>query len=752
MLFKNKLIQTTAAASFISLSFMANAAVNSVQVNGNQLVETGVILSYINTAGSVDKSVKALYDTGLFKDVSIKQQGSTLVVNVVENPMVNRVAFEGNRKLKDNQLSTVVQTSPRQVLSQSKVQQDVRRIIAAYESAGFASVSVTPKQIERSNGRVDIVYEINEKRGFGKEGIDRITFNGNRAFSDTALRNEIQSRQSRWYNFMSSNDVYDPDRVNFDKELLRRFYLKNGYADADIRSATAEKSSRDGDYHLTYTISEGARYRVGNITYRIGLPNLGADEMKGTLKFRSGSWFNIESVENTTEAMRKRLNNLGYPFVQIQPQLTRDRQNNVVDISFEISQGRRNYIERIDVVGNDRTRDHVIRRQMELSEGDAFNAEALKVSERRIKGLNFFDRVNVGVTQGSAPDQSIVRVSVNEKSTATLNFGAGYSSSDGVAGNVTYTERNLFGFGQTLRADLSIGGQYQSATLSFTEPYFLNKPISAGFDVFYNQRDYQDESSYDRLDYGFTLRLGYRLNDYLTQSWSYTLQQNEIENVPDDASPYIKVDEGDRIKSSIAHTLTFDTRDSRYDTRRGVLLTMTNELAGLGGDTHYFKNTGRASLWQPIYRNVIFSAHARGGTIQSWGDDDNIHLFDRFHLGQPLIRGFDNSGIDPRDANTGDALGGNWYAAVTAQIDFPLPTPKDLGISGHIFMDAGRIGENDFQPANDINYSDSWRYSAGAGLTWNSPMGPLTLDYAVPLNAEDYDEERRFYFYVGTQF
>ncbi|MFV0430785.1 MAG: outer membrane protein assembly factor BamA [Alphaproteobacteria bacterium] len=755
-MFKNKLITTTVTAAFIGLTPMAHAAVNSVQVNGNQLVDTGVITSYINTAGSVDKSVKALYDTGLFKDVSIRQRGSTLIVNVVENPVVNRVAFEGNRKLKDKQLSSFLKTQPRSVLSESKVQQDVRNIITAYESAGYTSVSVSPKQIKRSNGRVDVIFEINEKRGFGKEGISRITFNGNRAFSDTALRNEIQSRQGRWYNFMSSNDIYDPDRMNFDKELLRRFYLKRGYADVDVRSATAEKSSRNGQYHISYTLREGTRYRVGNITYRIGLSNLSSNDLKGALKFRSGSWFNIESVEKTTEALRKRLNSLGYTFAQINPRLTRDRKNNVVDIDFELTQGRRNYVERIDVVGNTRTRDHVIRRQIKLSEGDAFNADALKISERRIKGLNFFDRVNIGVNQGSTPDQSVIRVAVNEKSTATLNFGAGYSSSDGVAGNITYTERNLFGLGQTLRADLSIGGEYQSATLSFTEPYFLNKPISAGFDIFYNQRDYQDESSYDRLDYGASLRLGYRLNEYLTQSWKYTLQYSEIENIPSDASHYIKQEEGDRIKSALAHTLTFDTRDSRYDTRRGILLTMTNELAGLGGDVKYIKNTGQASIWQPVYRNIIFSAHLRGGHIKSWGGkdeySDRVHLFDRFHLGQPLVRGFDNAGIDPRDAKTGDALGGNWYAAATAQIDFPLPTPKDLGISGHVFMDAGRIGENDFQPATDINYSDAWRYSVGAGLRWDSPMGPLTLDYAIPLNSEKYDNERRFYFYVGTQF
>lgn len=753
MLLKDRLVLSTAIIGLSLSVFSASIASASVTVRGNQLVDTAVITSYVDAAGDVDRSIKSLYSTGLFKDVSIKKSGGNLIVDVVENPVVNRVAFEGNNKLKDAQLAEISLLKPRSVLGNAKVQEDVQRIVGAYQSMGYSSVSVTPKQIERSGNRVDLIYEIDEERGFGKEVIDRITFNGNKAFSDTALRNEIQSRQSRWYNFMSVADVYDPDRTEIDKELIRRFYLKNGYADIDVRSSTVQKSAKDGDHTLTFTVNEGARYRVRNITYRIGIQNLNDADLKGTLKFRQGSWFNVESVEKTAQSMQKRVVSLGYPFAKVEPQLSRDRQGKVVDVAFVITEGARNYVQRIDIVGNTRTRDHVIRRQMRLGEGDPFNAEALRTSERRIKGLNYFDKVNVSVNQGSAPDQSVVRVDVSEKSTASLNFGAGYSSVDGVVGSITYTERNLFGLGQVLSADLEIGGQYQRANLSFTEPYFLNKPISAGFDVFYNQRDYQDESSYDRLDYGFSLRLGYRLNDQLTQSWRYSLQYNEINNVPDSASPYIAIDEGDRIKSSLAHTLTFDTRDSAFDTRRGVLLSMTNEFAGIGGDAKYIKNSGRASVWQPIYRDVIFSANLRAGHVYGWGDEgENIHLFDRYHLGQPLVRGFSSTGIDPRDSNTGDALGGNWYMTASAQIDFPLPTSKDLGVTGHIFADAGRIGENDFQPAADISYSDSWRYSVGGGVTWRSPMGPLTLDYAVPLNAESFDDESRFYFYVGTQF
>ncbi len=751
MFLKNRLILSTALAglSLVSASFASAAVV----VKGNQLVDTAVIMSYVDASGDVDRSIKALYSTGLFRDVSIKKSGGNTVVTVTENPVVNRVAFEGNKKLKDTQLSQVSQIKPRDVLANAKVQEDVQRIVGAYQGMGYSAVSVTPKQIERSGNRVDLVYEIDEERGFGKENIDKISFNGNKAFSDTALRNVVQSRQSRWYNFMSTADVYDPDRVDIDQELIRRFYLKNGYADIDVRSATVQKSSKDGDQHLTFTVDEGSRYRVRNITYRIGIQSLKDSDLKGTLKFRQGSWFNLESVEKTAQSMQNRINSLGYPFAKVEPQLSRDRKNKVVDVAFVITEGARNYVQRIDIVGNTRTRDHVIRRRMKLGEGDPFNAEALKTSERRIKGLNYFDKVNISVREGSAPDQSVVRVDVSEKSTASLNFGAGYSSVDGVVGTISYAERNLFGLGQLLKADLEIGGRYQKANLSFTEPYFLNKPISAGFDLFYNQRDYQDESSYDRLDYGVSLRLGYRLNDYLTQSWNYSLQYNEINNVPETASRYIAVDEGDRIKSSLSHTLTYDGRDSSFDTRRGVLLSMTNEFAGIGGDAKYIRTSGRASVWQPLYRDIIFSAHARAGHIYSWGDkSESIHLFDRYHLGQPLVRGFSSAGIDPRDATTGDALGGNWYAAATAQIDFPMPTPKDLGFSGHIFVDAGRIGQNDFQPAADINYSNSWRYSAGGGVTWNSPMGPLTLDYAIPLNAEDFDDESRFYFYVGTQF
>ncbi len=757
---KKRFLSATIAVGITTLSWSAFAAINSINVAGNQLVGTGVILSYLNisagqnpSSADIDKAIKSLYDTGLFQDVSVTRSGNSLNVKVVENPVVNRVAFEGNRKVKDAQLQEIAKMQPGSVFNRARIQEDVRRIVSAYESSGYSAASVTPKQIQRSNGRVDLVYVIDENRGYGKEGIRAIVFNGNRAFSDLALRNEIRSTQSRWYNFMSKDDIYDPDRVAFDVELLKRLYLKNGYADVDVRSAVAERSARNGGYTLTYTLYEGARYRFGNITYRIGVSTLGAEELKGALSFRSGNWFNIEKVEKTAEEIRKRAAANGYPFLEVRPDLRRSRETNTVDVAFVITEGPANYVERVDVVGNTRTHDSVIRRQMHLDEGDALNKDQLLVSERRIKGLGYFDRVDIGVVPGSTPDQSVVRVSVREKSTASLNFGASYSTDSGVAGTVSYTERNLFGRGQILSAGLDLGGEHQNANLSFTEPYFTGRPIAAGFDLYYRARDYQDESSFDSLRYGGSLRFGYRLNEYLTQSFRYTLERDEIENVPDTASVFVQAAEGKRTKSSVSHTLTFDTRDSRYDTRRGILLSMTNEYAGLGGDVEYFKNTARASFWQPIYRNVIFTATARGGHVAATGSEENVHLFDRFSLGQPYVRGFSSRGIDNRDVSTKDALGGNWFIATTAQVNFPIPSPKDIGLTGHVFMDAGKIGENDDMPNNAIVGSDDWRYSVGAGITWASPMGPLSVSYAKPIEkVDDLDKEERIYFSMGAQF
>ncbi len=760
MSLKKKLITTTFIAT-LSCYSLASFAVSNVQVNGNNVVDSSVILSYLNfvpgqpaTTDQINQSIKALYDTGLFRDISIRKSGGGVVVDVVENPVVSRVYFEGNKKVKDKELLGLISVQPSTVLSPSKIQQDTQKIISAYEARGYNSVTVNPKQIDRNGSRVDVVYEINENFGFKKEGIDRINFVGNTTYSDNTLKGEIITRQSRWYGFLIGNDTYDPDRVDFDKKMITRFYQKNGFADIQVVSAVAERSSSNGGYHMTYTISEGDRYNFGNVGYRIGVPGLNSSDLNGTLKVRPGSRFNIDRVDETVQNMSERLAKIGYPFVRVQPQYTKDRVNNVVDVAFVLTQGPANYVERVDIVGNNRTRDHVIRRQVSLAEGDALNSHKLRMSKKRVENLGYFNKVNIAPTPGSTPDSSVLRVSVDEKSTSSLNFGIGYGSLDGLSGNASYANRNLFGMGYHTNLDVGISQYRQKAKFSFTDPYFLNKPISAGFDIYGDLTDYQDEYSADELNYGVTLRMGYRWNDYFTQSWAYNYEHSEFKNVSDNISPYIaNYEEEKRNKSSLSHTLAFDTRDSRIIPTKGIYTYWTIEYAGLGGDVEFLRNSGRFSIWQPLYKDYVISAHARAGHVEAKGDNNYVSFFDRYHLGEPYVRGFDRSGIDPRDANTGDSLGGNWYVALSTQLDFPLPVLKDFNLRGRVFADAGKVGENDFVPNADILYTDEWRYSAGFGLSMDVPMiGTLSVDYTPYTKGEEWDEEQEFFIYMGYNF
>lgn len=729
--------------------------IGRIVIEGTQRIDPETVRSYLTVSpGDVldpqdlDDMLKGLFRTGLFADVVLRQDGSTLVVTVVENPVINRVAFEGNLRIDNETLQSEIQLRPRVVFTRTRVQSDVARLIELYRRSGRFAATVEPKIIELDQNRVDLIFEINE--GPLTE-VQRISFVGNEAFSDSRLRRVIQTEESRFWRLLSTSDSYDPDRIAFDRELLRRFYLGEGYADFRVVSVASELTPDREAFFITFTLDEGERYRFGEVSIESQIPDLTPEMLSDLIVGRSGDWYSNTSVEETIGALSEAAADMQFAFVDVSPRVTRDRQDRLINITYQIGEGRRVFVERIDINGNLRTVDRVIRREMRLVEGDPFSASRLRESEARIRNLGFFNRVEVTNRAGSNPDQTIVDVAVTEQSTGELSIAGGVSSGEGPLVALSLTERNLLGRGQRLSFTASFSANTQEFDASFTEPYFLDRNMSAGVDLFRITRDNQDESSFDEFTIGFGLRLGYPLAPNLRQVVNYGLSERTIENVPSTASRFIRSQEGTRITSAIGHRITFDRLDNRLDPTEGYFVSAGNQLAGLGGDVRFVDATASGAVYYPVLDEVVFSLSGEGGIIFGIGQD--VAINDRFFVGGNDLRGFESRGIGPRDGN-GDALGGNQFFSGTAEMSFPLGLPEEAGISGRLFTDVGYLSDIDDDPqaGEIINQSDSVRVAVGLGITWRSPFGPILLDYAFPVMREDFDKEQAFSFSFGTRF
>ena len=733
----------------------AGGTIEEIRIEGSQRIEPESVQSYMGVnpgdgfdAAKLDRGLKALFDTGLFADVTFRREGNTLVVSIVENPIINRLAFEGNNRIEDEILEAETELRPRIVYTRTKVQNDVKRILDLYRRNGRFAAVVEPKVIQLEQNRVDLVFEIDEGP---TTGIKSINFIGNRAYSDGTLRGEIVTRESAFWRFLSSTDTYDPDRLSFDRELLRRFYLREGYADFRVVSAIAELTPDREGFILTFTVEEGEEYTFGKIDVITSLRNLDPATLRSRVVTEEGDTYNADEIETSITNLTEAVGDLGYAFVDIRPRVDKDTQDRIINLTYDIQEGPKVFVERIEIDGNERTLDEVIRREFKLVEGDAFNATKLRRSRQRIQNLGFFRTVNVDTEEGSEEDRSVVRVSVEEQPTGDLTFGAGFSTTVGPVGNIALRERNLLGRGQDVRLSLTLSGDRSEIDLSFTEPYFLDKNLSAGFDVFRIDQE-QDESSFDETITGGTLRAGYNVLEDVRQVWRYTGKLQEISDVDDDASVLVQNEEGDRIVSSISQELTWDQLDSRFNPTDGFAITLTTEVAGLGGDAYFSKNSAKAAYYIPVFDDVVFRLTGIGGYMIGLGEDTQVS--DRFFIGGSTFRGFEFAGIGPRDEQTEDSLGGKHYYVGTAELSFPLGLPEEFQIKGRLFAEAGALwgldGENDV----DVNVDDSAapRFTVGAGISWNSPFGPFVVDFGVPLIKEDFDEVENFRFSVGTRF
>jgi outer membrane protein insertion porin family len=736
----------------------AGDVISGIEIVGNERIEQATVRSYIGLQegdsfdqANIDRALKGLFGTGLFADVSLSRRGTVLVVRLKENPIINQIAFEGNKKIEDKDLATEVQSKTRAVYTRTRVQNDLQRILDIYRRTGYFAATVTPKIIELDQNRVDLVFEINEG---ARTYVRSINFIGNEKFTDGQLSEEILTKRERWYRFLSTNDVYDPDRLEVDKELLRRYYLSQGYADFRVVSAVAELSPDNEGFYLTFSIEEGERYKFGTVDVSTTFKDIDVEGLKAELQTKEGKWYDATKVENTVSSLTARLNDMQYAFVDVKPQVQRDREGKLINLTYLLNEGPRVFVERINVNGNMRTQDHVIRRELMLAEGDAFNRSKLKKSEQNIRDLGYFEQVDVKVREGSASDQAVIDVNVAEQSTGEVSIGAGYSTTDGPLADFGLSERNFLGKGQDLRFSTTVSGRSQEFNFSFTEPYFLERDLSAGIDTFHQTRE-NEESSYDQQNTGFALRMGYPLSENLRQKVSYTLRNTRIENVPATASRYIREQEGERLTSMVGQELSYDRRNSKREPSEGYILRLNTDVAGVGGDANYVKVRGGGAVYLPLAGpDWVMSVLGEAGSV--WGMGEDVAISDRFFLGGDTMRGFKTSGIGPRDLTTSedDSLGGNYFARASMEVTFPIGLPEEMGVKAHAFSDAGTLWGSDADPLPGETFVDdnSIRVSVGAGLSWRSPLGPLRVDLAFPILKEDYDETQQFHLSFGTRF
>jgi outer membrane protein insertion porin family len=747
----------------------AAQARETIVVQGNRRVDTETVRSYFPAApdgrfdeAARDAALKALLATGLFDNVTIERAGERLVVHLTEAPVVDRVAFEGNKKIQDKELTAVIESKPRGTLQRAVVQADVGRIMEAYRHAGRDDVGVVPQIISRSNDRVDLVYVVTEG---GKTTVRQINFVGNKVFGKRQLAAVIKTSATNMLSFLIGGDVYDPDRVAEDREQLRLYYRSKGYADANVTSAKAEYDPAIHGFTLTFSIDEGPLYHFGDIDIVCNMPGLDPEKLRRLLVARSGAVFDGGALDKTSEGLAIELAKLGFPFAQALPRTTRDAAAKRIDVAFTIEQGPRTYVERIEIHGNTRTRGYVIRREFDIAEGDAYNKSLIDRAERRLKNLNYFKTVKISTKPGSVPDRVVLDVDVVEQSTGDFSIAGGYSTTDGLLAEVKVGDRNFLGTGKTLNASVTYGQYARGIDLSASEPYFLGTRVAAGIELYGKQNDPSPYQSYGSNIYGATMQFGTPLTEQIGVQWRYSIYNQDVTLDPTSlaAAPSLPIQQaalaGPAWVSAAGSTVTYNTLDNTKNPTSGFKSQLSQDLAGLGGDVKFLRTTEDVRYYHPINDDVVSLVRAQGGYITGWGGQQ-VPLMNSFFGGPTMVRGFAPNGFGPRDLTPGttmDNVGGSMYWATTVELQSAIPgVPQEYGLKATAFIDAGSVfnygGPTTFPGSTQslqLANSNVVRSSVGAGLTWASPFGALTVDYAVPLSKAAYDVVQPLRFSAG---
>jgi outer membrane protein insertion porin family len=736
---------------------------DQIIVEGNRRVDAETVRSYFHAASdghfddaARDAALKALIATSLFDKVSIENSGVRLVVHVTEAPVLDRVAFEGNKRVKDADLAAAIESKPRGTLQRAAVQADVGRIIEAYRHVGRDEVRVAPEIIARGNGRVDLVYVITEG---ARTTVRKIDFNGNQIFGKRQLNAVIKTSATNMLSFLTGGDVYDPDRIAQDQELLRLYYRSKGYADASVPSARAEYDPAAKGFTLTFTIDEGPLYHFGDIRVICNIPGLDAGKLRGLPVTRSGTVFDGNALDKTTEILAIEIAKLGYPFAQAIPRVTRDATARRIDVAFVIDQGARTYVERIEIHGNTRTRDYVIRREFDIAEGDAYNKTLIDRAERRLKNLNYFKTVKISNRPGSAPDRIVLDVEAIDQSTGDFNIAGGYSTTDGALVEVKVGDRNFYGTGKTVQAAFTYGQYARGVNLAASEPYFLGTKVAAGIELFDRQTDATSYQSYGSTTYGATLQMGTPINEQLGVQWRYSIYNQNITLAPNSSglTPSLPIQQaaaaGPAWVSAVGSTATYSTLDNTKSPTDGIKSQLSQDLAGLGGDVRFLRTTEDVRYYKSLNSDLVGMVRAQGGYVTGWGGQQ-VPLMNNFFGGPTMVRGFAPNGFGPRDLTPGttmDNVGGSVYWATTAELQSTIPgVPDEYGLKATAFVDAGSVFRYTGSTASlQVANKNVVRSSVGAGVTWASPFGALTVDYAVPLSKAAYDVVQPLRFSAG---
>jgi outer membrane protein insertion porin family len=803
------------AVAVVAFAWLAGgtfaAFAEGVSVQGNKRVDSETIGAYFSGSdqASINKGVKDLYATGLFSDVRVSRGGGRVVIIVTENNVINRVAFEGNSKVKTETLTTEVQSKSRGPYSKAMVDADIERIKDVYRRSGRAAATVTARTVDLPNGRLDVVFSIDEG---DKTGVKAINFVGNQVYSTSKLRDLMETTEMNYFSFFKTTDVYDPDKIASDLERIRRFYLKNGYADFRVIGSDAQFDAAQGGYIITITVEEGVQYTVATVNVESHLPDIDGASLIPLVRLSAGEVYNGDMVEKSVDALTKEVGKHGYPFTQVRPRGDRDPAARTVTIAFVLEEGPRVYIERIDVRGNTRTRDYVIRREFEIGEGDAYNRVFIDRAERRLNNLGYFKKVKITNEPGSSPDRVIVVVDVEDQPTGSLSLSGGYSTSDGFIADVAVTETNFMGRGQYVKLAVSEGQFSRGVDFSFTEPYFLGNRIAAGFDLYAKKSDPWQYSYYSNFTTGGTVRLGLPVTEELSFSPRYSLYRTDI-SIPNNSSrPYddctnpiygitpgfngiapslfyncltngeaslaIKEAQGPFVTSMFGYTLGYNALDNNRSPTSGFFAELRQDAAGAGGDERFVRTTGDIRYYHELYDQFVGLVHLQGGDLAAFGGSQ-LRIVDNFNLGPSLVRGFAPSGLGPRDIGSGNPqgnpLGGTVFYGASAEVQFPIfGLPKDLGLKGAIFADAGTLygyhGRTNFSPtgvcsggpfvapftqSNCISVGGDTsmiRTSAGGSIIWASPLGPIRFDFAKAITKNQFDQTQFFRFTGGTTF
>jgi outer membrane protein insertion porin family len=761
-----------AAPAAFAQAQQQSALISAIQVQGNERIDSETILSYLPlTVGQevdpekLDLALKALFKTDLFSDVKLDMDGSTLVVRVVENPVINQVLFEGNSNLKDDKLEDEIQIRPRGVFTRAKVEDDVGRIVELYRRSGRISATVTPKIVELPQRRVDLIFEIHEGP---KSGILRVNFLGNKQFSGTDLRGVVVTKESAWYRFFSTNDNYDPDRIEYDREQLRKFYRNRGFYDFRVISSVAELAPDKNGFAVTYALDEGAKYRFGAVTVKTDLKKLNPDILRQILPIRAGQVYEDQKIEAATDDLTFAAGAAGFAFVDVHPTYKPDPVKHTVDVEFDVKEGPRVYIGRIDVVGNTATLDRVIRRRMLVSEGDAYNRALVDRSKQNVRALGFFKDVDVTNSPSSQPDRTDLQVKVTEQPTGQLSFSAGYSTVDKIVTDIAVTQSNFRGRGDNVGLRLDLGTLRQQIDLSYTEPHFLDRDLQAGWDLYAYKYNFYEYSDYNTTSAGAVFRLGFPITQRASLTTRYTIRTDDVivQNdvcIPDEetVSPVLCEERGAYLTSSFGYTLAYDHRNDPNHPTRGFNVALAQDIAGAGGTVHYVKTVADAGWYHGFNKNFVLQITGTVGYIDGW-NGDTIRIADRFYPGGDDFRGFEIAGIGPRDLKYGDALGAKFKAIGHIEESIPTFLPDQYGIKMSVFTDFGTAGlldkrdlvnpDNPLQAESTVVDDLYFRATAGISIFWKSPMGPLRFDFSQIIRKDYYDRTELFRFSTATTF